>query len=127
MFSSLIPILRLARNHVNKYNKIQNPIVVYKSRNSCMSNTTYVVLLIAWGITHRSTLAVPISSTLAFDHTQDNPSYIISGIRTLTIDLVSIFMMDLGFGEAIPTWIGVALFSEDRVLKLFSFFETLII
>ena len=40
--------------------------------NSACSNPTNAVLVLAWVITNRSTLAVPISSTLAYNHTQDN-------------------------------------------------------
>ena len=48
-------------------------------------------------ITHRSTLAVKILSTLAYNNTQDNHLDNISGIRTRAIEIVSIFKMDLGW------------------------------
>jgi hypothetical protein len=43
--------------------------------SACSNHTNVVsviVLVIAWKITHRSTLAVPISSTLAYNPTPDN-------------------------------------------------------
>ena len=45
-------------------------------------------------ITHRSHLAVPISSTLAYNHTQDNHSDNLSGIRTRAIEIVNVFEME---------------------------------
>ena len=44
-------------------------------------------------ITHRSNLAVSISSILAFNHTQDNHLENISGIRTRAIEIVNVFEM----------------------------------
>ena len=45
-------------------------------------------------ITHRSNLAVPISSILAYNHTQDNHLDSISGIRTRAIEIVNVFEME---------------------------------
>jgi hypothetical protein len=47
-------------------------------------------------ITHQSTLAVPILSTLAYNHTQDNHLDKISWIRTRAIEIVSIFKTKVG-------------------------------
>ena len=46
-------------------------------------------------ITHRSNLAVPISSTLVYNHTQDNHLLNISGIRTRAIEIVNVFRWSL--------------------------------
>ena len=48
---------------------------------------------------------VPISSTLAYNHTQDNDLDNISGIRTRAIEIVNVFKMkfrwlkDIGGGD----------------------------
>ena len=49
-----------------------------------------IVLVIALVITHQSTLALPISSTFAYYHTQDSQLDNISEIRTRAIDLTKI-------------------------------------
>jgi hypothetical protein len=50
--------------------------------------------VIAWVTTHRSNLAVTLSSTLTFNHTQDNQSDNISGIRTRAMEIVNVFNME---------------------------------
>ena len=46
-------------------------------------------------------MAIPISSTLAYNHTQDNHEDDISEIRTRAIEIVSIFKMNLGWEKDI--------------------------
>ena len=48
-------------------------------------------------ISHRSNLAVSISSTLAYNHTQDNYSDNISRIRTRAIEIVNVLEMEFGW------------------------------
>ena len=49
--------------------------------------------MIAGVITHRSNLAVPISSILAYNRNQDNHLDNIGGIRTRAIEIVNVFEM----------------------------------
>jgi hypothetical protein len=76
---------------------------------SACSNFTNVVLVIflviAFVITHQSSLALPISSILAYYHTQDN----ISGIRTRAIKITFIFKIHFVWKKAMRHCVPVRL------------------
>ena len=65
--------------------------------SSASSNPANVVQVIALVITHRSTLALPISSTLAYYHTKNNHLDNISGIQTRAIEITLILKLNLGW------------------------------
>ena len=88
---------------------LKNVYYLYNASSNPTNVVRVIVLEIAWVITHRSNLAVPISSILAYNHTQDN----ISEIRTRAIEIVNVFEMDFRWKKDI-THIINRLWSENQ-------------
>ena len=73
---------------------LKNVYYLYSASLNPTDVVQVIVLVIACVITHRSNLAVPISSTLAYNHIQENHLDNISGIRTRAVEIVNVFEME---------------------------------